>query len=128
MDQLDHIGLVHGQRLQFYREHRFKMRLPNLLCEIYEIENGANGGPGLFVAADSQKTAHVKEDGPDLVGQQQQQSQQYLQQHHARLAADPSNSTNSDSGTQVLKCEHLIFCEVPKYVLDYLSVCDIFMN
>ena len=40
LEQLGPMSHLHNQQLQFYRQHKFKMRLPNLLSEIFEIENG----------------------------------------------------------------------------------------
>lgn len=33
------IGQAHNQQLQYFRQHKYKMKLPCLLSEIYEIEN-----------------------------------------------------------------------------------------
>lgn len=37
------IGHLHNQQLQFYRQNKFKVKLPHLLSEIFEIENGPSG-------------------------------------------------------------------------------------
>lgn len=42
IEQLNLIGLIHNQQIQFYRQHKHKMKLPHILSEIYEIENGSS--------------------------------------------------------------------------------------
>ena len=43
LGQLHLIGSMHSQYIQFYKQHKYKMKLPALLSEIYEIENGRAG-------------------------------------------------------------------------------------
>lgn len=38
--QLQVIGHLHSKNLNFYRLNKFKMKLPYILSEIYEIDNG----------------------------------------------------------------------------------------
>ena len=53
IEQLNLIGFMHNQQIQFFRQHKYKMKLPHLLSEIYEIENGANSQSALKVDAQS---------------------------------------------------------------------------
>ena len=34
------IGTLHNKSLEFYKNHSIKVKLPNILSEIFEIENG----------------------------------------------------------------------------------------
>ena len=42
VDELHMIGNIHSQQLKYYRSHKIKVKLPNLLSEIYEIDNGVS--------------------------------------------------------------------------------------
>jgi hypothetical protein len=66
IEQLNLIGIAHNQQIQFYRQHKYKVKLPHLLSEIYEIENGPTNNNQTNKSNDKQ---------------QQQQQQQPAQQH-----------------------------------------------
>lgn len=106
-EQLDQIGLLHNQQLQVYRQHRYKMKLPNLLSEIYEIENGTSTGSNMCQSVTNQ----TKPVDAEIEKEPYQQTQQHLQLRqqeqqqtlHVRLQANssPSNTPNKHSMNQV---------------------------
>lgn len=41
LHELNALGMMHADVIQFYKSHKYKVKLPPLLSEIYEIENGS---------------------------------------------------------------------------------------
>ena len=83
LDELHVIGNIHNHQLKYYRTNKSKVKLPNLLAEIYEIENGAPPpvSSNLQTSTPSnQATANIVPPSPSNATMLQQQQQQQTNQ------------------------------------------------
>jgi len=85
LEMSNKIGQAHNQQLQYFRQHKYKMKLPCLLSEIYEIENASQG----------QTQNMAVQQQPPLV----QQQSHLLVQHQTSITNTPPTPPPSSSSS-----------------------------
>jgi hypothetical protein len=87
IDELHYIGHLHNEQVQYYRDYKYKVKIPHLLSEIYEIENGIGGIQNLH-------TPDNTEQHQQQLNNNQQSNQNYYNQNQFSIQHQQQQQQN----------------------------------